>query len=67
VELDVAGAVHTGRWTARLSLCNETYFQTMRRPLRQGRGFTADDVETGRSKAFAAPCGPPIRPRCSLT
>ena len=44
VDLDVAGAVHSGRWSALLSLCNETYFQTMGRPLRQGRAFAAADV-----------------------
>jgi putative ABC transport system permease protein len=48
VDLDVIGSVHSGRWSALLSLCNETYFQTMHRPVREGRGFTADDMDSGR-------------------
>jgi putative ABC transport system permease protein len=48
VDLDVVGAVHAGRWTTLLSLCNETYFQTMRRSILEGRGFAAADGSTGR-------------------
>jgi predicted permease len=48
VDLDVAGVTHAGRWSTLLSLCNETYFQTMGRHLIQGRGFSAEDVDAGR-------------------
>ncbi len=47
VDFDVAGAVHPGRWSTLLSLCNETYFQTMHRRMRQGRGFSTGDVAAG--------------------
>ncbi len=52
VDLEVAGTVHSGRWSALLSMCNETYFQTMGRPVRQGRGFSASDVDTSRQVAI---------------
>ncbi|HTX37399.1 MAG TPA: ABC transporter permease [Bryobacteraceae bacterium] len=47
VDFDVAGAVHSGRWSTLLSLCNETYFQTMHRRVRQGRSFSRGDVAAG--------------------
>jgi len=50
-DLDVTGTVHAGRWRALLSLCNESYFQTMRRSIRQGRGFSAADVASSRRVA----------------
>ena len=52
VDLDVVGAVHPGRWSTLLSLCNETYFQTLHRPLREGRGFSAADLASGRHVAI---------------
>ncbi len=51
MDFDVAGVVHGNRWSILLSLCNETYFQTMGRHLREGRGFTAEDVDAGRHVA----------------
>jgi len=47
-DLDVAGTVHSGRWSAVMSLCNDTYFATLGRPIRQGRGFSAADIDSSR-------------------
>ena len=47
VDFDVAGVVHSGRWSTLLGLCNETYFRTMGRAVRRGRGFSEADVAAG--------------------
>ena len=52
IDLDVEGATHQGRWSALVGLCNESYFQTMGRHMREGRGFTAEDLEAGRKVAI---------------
>jgi putative ABC transport system permease protein len=66
-DVNVPGTVHADRWSALLSLCGETYFRTMGRPIREGRGFSVADVDEGRrvavvnqafARAYLAEAGP---------
>jgi putative ABC transport system permease protein len=50
-EVDVPGRAHVDRWDALYQLCSDTYFQTMRFRLLQGRTLSATEIVHARKVA----------------
>ena len=50
-EVDVAGQVHTERWTSRVQLSSEDYFSVLHMKLLQGRTFTQAETNNARKVA----------------
>jgi putative ABC transport system permease protein len=50
-EIDIAGKVHSAKWTGLFQLCSAGYFSVLRIPLLQGRTFSEADVNDARKLA----------------
>jgi putative ABC transport system permease protein len=46
VELDVPGRTHSGRWSALLQFCDDSYFKTLGRSVTHGRTFAEMDEQS---------------------